>query len=151
MAGSLNKVTLIGHVGQDPEIRQTNNGKSIVSFSLATSESWKDKTTGEKRENTEWHRIVVFNDALAGIVEQCVTKGSKLYVEGAIRTRKWQDQQGNDKYSTEITLQGFNGRIILLDSRKDGESNGGQAKSTKTKQEKPARPEIDDLDDQIPF
>lgn len=115
MAGSVNKVILIGHLGADPEIRRTQDGKPIASLRLATSDTWRDKASGERRERTEWHTVVVFNENLAKIVEQYVKKGSKIYVEGSLATRKWQDQNGNDRYSTEIVLTGFNGSIALLD------------------------------------
>lgn len=121
---SINKVILIGNVGKDPEIRSTQSGSKIANLSLATSESWKDKQTGERQERTEWHRVVVFGDGLVRVIENYVKKGSKLYVEGQLQTRKWQDQSGNDRYSTEVVLQGYGGTITLLDSRKD--SDGGQ-------------------------
>jgi single-strand DNA-binding protein len=114
MAGSLNRVTLIGNVGKDPEIRRTQDGRPIANLSLATSESWTDKASGEKREKTEWHTIVIFNENLCKIVEQYVKKGSKLYVDGKLATRKWQDKSGADRYSTEVVLQGFDARVILL-------------------------------------
>jgi single-strand DNA-binding protein len=111
---SINKVILIGNVGTDPEIRNTNDGREIASFSLATSESWKDKNSGEKKEKTEWHRLVVFSQGLVGIVKNYVKKGSKLYIEGQLQTRKWTDKDGADKYTTEIVLQGFNSTIQLV-------------------------------------
>ncbi len=120
MAGSLNKVVIIGNVGRDPEVRTTQDGREIVSFSLATSDSWKDRTSGERREKTEWHRVVVFAPPLVGIVKNYVHKGSKLYLEGALQTRKWTDQSGQEKLSTEIVLQNFNSVIVLLDSRNQG-------------------------------
>ncbi len=115
MAGSLNRVQLIGNVGKDPEIRNTQDGRPIANFSVATSESWKDKNSGERKEITDWHNIVCFNEKLCGVIEKYVRKGSKIYVEGAQKTRKWQDQQGNDRYSTEVVLQPYNGNLILLD------------------------------------
>lgn len=115
MAGSINKVILVGSVGADPEIRRKQDGKPIANIRLATSESWRDKNSGERKEKTEWHTVVCFNEGLCKVVEQYVRKGSKIYVEGALTTRKWQDQSGNDRYSTEIVLQGFNGSITLLD------------------------------------
>jgi len=124
MAGSVNKVILVGNVGRDPEIRRTADGRPIANLSLATSESWRDKTTGERKERTEWHRIVVFNENLCKVIEQYVKKGSKLYIEGALQTRKWTDQAGVEKYSTEVVLQGFNGTLSLLDSRPGGSSAG---------------------------
>jgi single-strand DNA-binding protein len=115
MAGSVNKVILIGHLGADPEIRRSQAGNPIATFRLATSETWRDKQSGERREKTEWHNVVVFNEGLTKIVEQYVKKGSKIYVEGSLATRKWQDQNGNDRYSTEIVLKAFDGTITLLD------------------------------------
>tara|TARA_R110000737_G_scaffold219429_1_gene235498 strand:+ start:658 stop:1107 length:450 start_codon:yes stop_codon:yes gene_type:complete len=114
---SLNKATLIGNVGQDPEIRQTKDGKDVASFSLATSESWKDKSSGEKRDKTEWHRIVVFSQGLVGIIKSYVKKGSKLYLEGSLQTRKWTDKNDVEKYTTEIILQGYNSTLQMLDSK----------------------------------
>jgi len=128
MAGSINKVILVGNLGADPEIRQTKDGRPIANLSIATSESWKDKNTGERREKTEWHRVVIFNEGLTRIAEQYLRKGSKVYLEGALQTRKWQDQNGQDKYTTEVVLQGFNGNLTMLDGRRDGQSNlGGQS------------------------
>lgn len=115
MAGSVNKVVLIGNVGKDPEIRSTNDGRKIANLSIATSDTWKDKSTGERKEKTEWHRVVIFNEGLAGVVEKYVRKGSKLYVSGSLQTRKWTDQSGAEKYSTEVVLQGFNSELVLLD------------------------------------
>ena len=122
MAGSLNKVTLIGNLGKDPDIRKTSDGREIANFSIATSESWKDKNTGEKKEKTEWHRVVVFKEGLVNVIKSYVKKGSKLYIEGQLQTRKWVDSSGNEKYSTEIVLQGFNTALILLDNTKPIES-----------------------------
>jgi single-strand DNA-binding protein len=119
---SLNKVTLIGNLGKAPEIRKTQSGKPIASFSIATSESWKDKQTGEKKEKTEWHNIVVFNEGLAGVVERYVKKGSKVYIEGALQTRKWQDKDGHDRYTTEVVLQGYSGALIMLDGRNNSDT-----------------------------
>lgn len=116
MSGSVNKVILVGNVGKDPEVRHTQDGKPIVNLSVATSETWRDKTTGERREKTEWSRVVVFSEGLAKIAEQYVKKGSKIYVEGQLQTRKWQDQSGADRYSTEVVLQGFNATLTMLDS-----------------------------------
>lgn len=118
MAGSVNKVILIGNLGRDPEIRRTQDGRAIASLRIATSESWKDKNSGERREKTEWHSVVIFNEHLVKVAEQYVKKGALIYVEGQIQTRKWQDQQGNDRYSTEIVLQAFNGTLIILESPK---------------------------------
>ena len=137
MSGSINKVILVGNVGQDPEVRRMSNGDAVVNLSVATSESWRDKSTGERREKTEWHRVVIFNEHLAKVAEQYVRKGSKVYVEGQIQTRKWTDQQGQDKYSTEIVLNRFRGDLQMLDSKGGGEERREPA---------PA-----DLDDEIPF
>ncbi|WP_017930837.1 single-stranded DNA-binding protein [Robiginitomaculum antarcticum] len=126
MAGSINKVILVGNVGNDPEIRSFNNGGKVANFSLATSESWKDKNSGERREKTEWHRISIFNEGLVGVVERYVKKGSKLYIEGKLQTRKWTDRDGNDKYTTEVVLQGYDGNLTMLDSR---DSGGGGSRS----------------------
>jgi single-strand DNA-binding protein len=120
MAGSVNKVILVGNVGKDPEIRRTQDGRPIANLSLATSESWRDKATGEKKEKTEWHRVVIFSEPLCKVVEQYVKKGSKLYIEGALQTRKWTDQSGVEKYSTEVVLQGFNGSLTMLDGASGG-------------------------------
>ena len=128
MAGSVNKVILVGNLGKDPEIRRTQDGRPIANLSVATSESWRDKTTGERKEKTEWHRVVVFNEGLCKVIEQYVKKGAKLYIEGALQTRKWTDQAGVEKYSTEIVLQGFNSVLTMLDSAKGGgagASSGG--------------------------
>ncbi|MDY8110047.1 single-stranded DNA-binding protein [Fulvimarina sp. 2208YS6-2-32] len=125
MAGSVNKVILVGNLGADPEMRRTQDGKPIANFSLATSESWRDRTSGERREKTEWHRVVCFNEGLNKIIEQYVKKGSKVYLEGQLQTRKWQDKDGQEKYSTEVVLQGFNCSLTMLDGRGDGAGGGG--------------------------
>jgi single-strand DNA-binding protein len=125
MAGSVNKVILVGNLGADPEIRRTQDGRPIANLRLATSESWKDKTTGERREKTEWHRVVIFNENLCRIAEQYLKKGSKIYLEGALQTRKWQDQAGQDRYSTEVVLQGFRGELTLLDRAGGPGASGG--------------------------
>ena len=125
MAGSVNKVILIGNLGADPEIRRTQDGRPIANLSIATSESWRDKNTGERREKTEWHRVVVFNEGLCKIIEQYLKKGSKIYLEGALQTRKWTDNNGQDRYSTEVVLQGFNGTLTMLDGRSEGGGGGG--------------------------
>ncbi len=125
MAGSVNKVILIGNVGADPEIRRTQDGKPIANLRIATSESWRDRNSGERREKTEWHTVVVFNEGLCKVVEQYVKKGAKPYLEGALQTRKWQDKDGNDRYSTEVVLQGFNSTLTMLDGRDGGGSGGG--------------------------
>ena len=125
MAGSVNKVILIGNVGADPEIRRTQDGRPIANLRIATSETWRDRNSGERKEKTEWHTVVVFNEGLCKVVEQYVKKGAKLYIEGQLQTRKWQDQTGNDRYSTEIVLQGFNSTLTMLDGR--GEGGGGRS------------------------
>ena len=125
MAGSVNKVILVGNVGNDPEIRTFGNGGKVANLSIATSESWRDKSSGERKEKTEWHRVAIFSDGLVGVVERYVKKGSKLYIEGKLQTRKWQDRDGNDKYTTEVVIQGFGGTLTLLDSRNGGGSGGG--------------------------
>ena len=129
MAGSVNKVILIGNVGKDPEIRRTQDGRPIANLRIATSESWRDKTTGERKEKTEWHSVVVFSEPLCKVVEQYLKKGAKVYIEGALQTRKWQDQQGQERYSTEVVLQGFNSVLTMLDGRQGGAgmSDSGQS------------------------
>lgn len=127
MAGSINKVILVGNLGADPEIRQTKDGRPIANLSVATGESWKDKNTGERIEKTEWHRVVIFNEGLAKIAEQYLRKGSKVYLEGQLQTRKWQDQNGQDKYTTEVVLQGYNGNLTMLDSRQGGGDFAGSS------------------------
>ena len=126
MAGSVNKVILIGNVGKDPEIRTFGNGGKVANFSIATSEQWKDKQ-GQRQEKTEWHNIAVFSDGLVGVIERYVKKGSKLYIEGKLQTRKWQDRDGNDKYTTEVVLQGFNGTLTMLDSANSSGGGGGRS------------------------
>jgi single-strand DNA-binding protein len=125
MAGSVNKVILIGNLGADPEIRRTQDGRPIANLRLATSDSWRDKATGERREKTEWHRVVIFNENLCKVAEQYLKKGSKVYIEGQLQTRKWQDQSGQDRYSTEVVLQGFRGELTLLDRAGGGGAAGG--------------------------
>ena len=125
MAGSVNKVILVGNLGQDPEIRRTQDGRPIATFSVATSENWRDKSTGERREKTEWHRVVVFNEGLCRVIEQYLKKGSKVYLEGQLQTRKWQDKEGRDRYSTEVVLQGFNSSLTMLDGRSSGAGMAG--------------------------
>ncbi|MGJ8571003.1 MAG: single-stranded DNA-binding protein [Hoeflea sp.] len=125
MAGSVNKVILIGNLGADPDIKRTQDGRPIANLSIATSESWRDKNSGERREKTEWHRVVIFNEGLCKIAESYLKKGSKVYIEGALQTRKWTDQSGQDKYSTEVVLQGFNGNLTMLDGRSEGGGGGG--------------------------
>ena len=142
MAGSLNKVTLIGHLGKDPDIRTMQSGGKVASFSLATSESWKDKASGERKERTEWHNVVVYNEGLVKVVEQFLKKGSKIYLEGRMETRKWQDKDGNDKYTTEVVLRPFNGEILMLDAKKDDAGTAGQAHEQAPDAE---------LEDEIPY
>ena len=165
MAGSVNKVILIGNLGRDPEIKQMPSGGSIANLSIATSESWRDKASGERKEKTEWHRVVVFNEGLVRIVEQYLKKGSKVYLEGQLETRKWTDKDGNDKYSTEVVLRNFGSTLTMLDGRNEGggagaggggydqerapaRSAGAKAKTGKGPSEDFSRP---DFDDEIPF
>ena len=148
MAGSLNKVFLIGRLGNDPDIKSTQNGKSVAILSLATSESWKDKNTGEKKEKTEWHRVVVFNEGLVNVVQQYLKKGAQIYVEGQLTTRKWKDEQsGQDKYSTEILIQGYNSSLTMLGGNN---SSTSIANAPQNKNEMSQAPD-NDLDDDIPF
>ena len=152
MAGSLNKVMLIGNLGADPVIRQTQDGKRLAQLSLATSESWKDKATGEKKEKTSWHRIVIFNDGLAGVVENYVKKGSKIFVEGQLQTRKFTDQDGNEKYTTEVVLGNYNGTLTMLDSRGGNTESMGAIDSNVNQDMASSQPPADlDIDDEIPF
>ena len=159
MAGSVNKVILIGNLGADPEIRRTQDGRPVANLRLATSDSWKDKTTGERKEKTEWHRVVIFNENLCRIAEQYLKKGSKVYIEGALQTRKWQDQSGQDRYSTEVVLQGFRGELTLLDragtspSDAGSDANGdfGSAGPTRKPVAAAAGSSRGDMDDEIPF
>lgn len=159
MPGSLNKVMLIGHLGADPEIRRTSAGDPVATFRVATSESWKDKTTGEKKERTEWHTIVVFNEGLAKVAEQYLKKGAKVYVEGQLSTRKWQGQDGQDRYTTEVVLQKFRGALEMLDrlpsNRPPGADSPDQygtqsSRGDTGRQQHPSRG-VQDLDDDIPF
>lgn len=147
MAGSLNKVILIGNLGRDPEIRQTSEGKEIATLNLATSDTWKDKTTSEKKEKTEWHRVVVFNEGLVGVIKNYIKKGSKIYIEGSLQTRKWVDGSGQEKYTTEVVLQNFNGQLILLDSKN---ANTNLADHSPVKNINNAF-DLSELDDEIPF
>jgi single-strand DNA-binding protein len=151
MSGYLNKATLIGNLGQDPEVRTMQSGGQVVTLSIATSESWKDPRTGERRERTEWHRVVIFNEGLGKIAEQYLTKGAKVYVEGQIRTRKWQDQSGADRYSTEIHLTPYNGEIKFLDSRKPGERAYVGSDAPREPAMAGAGAGGGDLSDEIPF
>jgi single-strand DNA-binding protein len=146
MAGSVNKVILIGNLGKDPEIRNTQAGDKIVSFSLATSETWNDKLSGERKERTEWHRIVVFNEQIAGIAEKYLRKGAKVYVEGQLQTRKWTDQSGQEKYSTEIVLARFKGEMTMLSS-----ANGAERPATRAEGGGYLPRTGSDMDDEIPF
>ena len=153
MSGSVNKVTLVGNLGRDPEIRAMQNGDKIVQLSIATSDRWKDKNSGEQRERTEWHRVVIFNDALGKIAEQYLKKGSTVYLEGQLQTRKWTDQQsGQDKYTTEVVLQRYRGELTLLGSRQDNQINNDHNKSEIDQLSEPSVSNIaSDLDDEIPF
>jgi single-strand DNA-binding protein len=162
MAGSVNKVILVGNLGRDPEIRSTQDGTRVANLSLATSESWRDKNTGERKERTEWHRVVIFNERLVDVVEKYVKKGSKLYVEGALQTRKWTDNTGAEKYTTEVVLQRFRGELTMLDAR--GAGGGGIGGSSPDDMgssgsgsgggmggSRPSGGGAGDLDDEIPF
>jgi single-strand DNA-binding protein len=141
---SVNKAILVGHLGKDPEIRATNNGDKIANLSVATSESWRDKVSGERKDKTEWHKVVIFNEGLAKVAENYLRKGSKVYLEGALQTRKWTDKDGVEKYSTEIVLQKYRGELVLLDSK-------GDSDATHSRADRPAETFNADLDDEIPF
>jgi single-strand DNA-binding protein len=170
MAGSVNKVILIGNLGRDPEVRHAQDGTKIVNLNIATSESWKDRNSGERKEKTEWHRVVIFNDRVADVAERYLKKGSKVYIEGALQTRKWTDQSGVEKYSTEVVIGKFKGELTLLDGRSEGggagaydQSGGGESEFAAPRQPAPARSPAGggaggagwdapaDLDDEIPF
>jgi single-strand DNA-binding protein len=166
MAGSVNKVILVGNLGKDPEVRRLNSGDQVVNFTLATSENWRDKNSGERKEKTEWHNVVIFNENLGKVVEQYCKKGSKVYVEGQLQTRKWQDKDGNDRYTTEVVLQRFRGELTLLDSRGGGEGRdsfpdegGGRGSSFNRAAASDRRPALSGgggagagpIDDDIPF
>ena len=153
MAGSLNKVQLIGRLGADPEIKQMVNGKSVARLSIATSQSWKDKSSGERKEKTEWHRVVIFNEGLVNVVQQYVKKGANVYIEGQLSTRKWKDEAtGQDKYSTEIVLQGYNSNLTMLDGKNKSEQNSNLVSQNKSSLPKDnINQDISDLDDEIPF
>ena len=151
MAGSVNKVILVGNLGADPEIRNTQDGRPIANLRVATSESWKDRNTGERREKTEWHRVVIFNEGLCRIVEQYLKKGSKVYLEGQLQTRKWQDKDGQDRYTTEVVLQGFNSSLTMLDSRNSGGIGAGSSDSFGASGGAPDSFQGAELDDEIPF
>jgi single-strand DNA-binding protein len=162
MAGSVNKVILVGNLGKDPEIRRTQDGRPIANLSVATSESWRDKATGERKEKTEWHRVVIFNEGLCKVAEQYLKKGAKVYLEGQLQTRKWTDQAGVEKYSTEVVLQGFNSNLTMLDGRSSGggsfgsDDAGGDFGSSSPSSAAPRRVAAaggrgSDMDDDIPF
>ncbi|MEO1168632.1 MAG: single-stranded DNA-binding protein [Pseudomonadota bacterium] len=163
MAGSVNKVILIGNLGRDPESRTFSNGGKVCNLRIATSENWKDKQTGERRERTEWHSVAIFSEGLANVAERYLRKGSKVYIEGQLRTRKWQDQSGNDRYSTEVVIDGFNGSMTMLDGRDSGGGGGGSGGDNwggsggndgggQSSGSKPAGGAFDDdLDDDVPF
>ncbi|GAB4162946.1 MAG: single-stranded DNA-binding protein [Rickettsiaceae bacterium] len=149
MAGSLNKVTLIGNLGRDPEIRTTGDGREIASFSIATSESWKDKVTGERKDKTEWHRVAVFSEGLVRVVKNYVKKGSKLYIEGQLQTRKWVDNENQERYTTEVVLQNYNSNLVLLDPK--GDNTGSDNYSSSNNQQNSPNFDNSELDDEIPF
>jgi single-strand DNA-binding protein len=160
MAGSVNKVILVGNLGRDPEIRSTQDGTRLANMSLATSETWRDKNSGERRERTEWHRVVIFDERLVEVAEKYLRKGSKVYLEGQLQTRKWTDQQGAERYSTEVVLQRFRSALTMLDSRASAESGGygggggapsGGGRSGGDDMGQPQGPGGGDLDDEIPF
>jgi single-strand DNA-binding protein len=160
MAGSVNTVILVGNLGKDPEIRRTQDGRPIANLSVATSESWRDKATGERKEKTEWHRVVIFNEGLCKVAEQYLKKGAKVYLEGQLQTRKWTDQSGADKYSTEVVLQGFNSNLTMLEGRSGGsggfgsdDSSGdfGSGGSSAAPRHAVAAARNSDMDDDIPF
>lgn len=150
MAGSVNKVILVGNLGKDPEVRRMTNGEPVVNLSVATSETWRDKASGERKEKTEWHRVVIFNENLAKVAEQYLKKGAKVYLEGALQTRKWTDKDGQDKYSTEVVLNRFNGTMVMLDGRGGGGA-GGEGGFGGGAREQPASFQRDEMDDEIPF
>jgi single-strand DNA-binding protein len=159
MAGSVNKVILVGNLGADPEVRRTQDGRPIVNLRVATSENWRDKATGERKEKTEWHRVVIFSEGLCRVAEQYLKKGAKVYLEGQLQTRKWTDKDNIERYSTEVVLQGFNSALTMLDGRGGGgsgadESAGGDFASSAPRERKPAMAgagKRDDMDDEIPF
>jgi single-strand DNA-binding protein len=149
MAGSVNKVILVGNLGQDPEVKSFQNGGRIANLRIATSESWKDRQTGERKERTEWHSVVISGDGLVGVVERYLRKGSKVYIEGQLRTRKWQDQSGNDRYSTEVVVAGIGGAVAMLDSPQGQQNSGGYDREAARREIENARGPAD-LDDEIP-
>ena len=152
MAGSLNKVLLIGRLGADPEIKQMVNGKSVARLSVATGQSWKDKSTGERKEKTEWHRVVIFNEGLVNVVQQYLKKGANIYVEGALTTRKWKDESsGQDKYSTEVVLQGYNSSLTMLDGKSKSDNSNLVTENKSSLPNDDIQSANNDLDDEIPF
>lgn len=164
MAGSINKVILVGNLGKDPEVRATQDGREICNITLATSENWKDKSTGERKEKTEWHRVVIFNEGLVRVAKEYLKKGSKVYIEGQLQTRKWTNKEGQDQYSTEVVLQNYNGNLTMLDSPRDrqgggdsyGQSSGGYSQSGNASYGSASSPQRArvaeaELDDEIPF
>ncbi len=160
MAGSVNKVILVGNLGNDPDIRTMQNGGKVANLSIATSESWKDKNTGERREKTEWHRVAIFSPGLVTLCENYLRKGSKVYIEGQLETRKWQDQSGQDKYTTEVVLKNFNSQLTMLDSRGGGagggasfndSQSGGYDNGAPQSMGAPSQAPADELEDEIPF
>lgn len=153
MAASLNKVLIIGNLGQDPEIRNMTSGEEVASFSVATSESWKDKSTGERKDRTQWHKIVVFNSALVNVCKNYLSKGSKVYVEGQLETRKWTDKEGKDQYTTEVVLRPYRGEITMLDSKKDGQGSDYRSEqySNGYTPQSNSSPNVDEMSDDIPF
>jgi len=165
MSGSVNKVILVGNLGRDPEVRRLNSGEPVVNLRLATTETWRDKASGERKERTEWHNVVIFNENLGRVAKSYLRKGSKVYLEGQLQTRKWQDQSGNDKYTTEIVLQRFRGELVLLDARGEGGGSGGGfggggygddfgggSSGGSQRQQRPQPAAFDtDLDDDVPF
>jgi|TARA_B110000881_G_scaffold170579_1_gene154239 single-strand DNA-binding protein len=152
MAGSVNKVILIGRLGADPEIKQMVNGKSVARLSVATGQSWKDKSTGERKEKTEWHRVVIFNEGLVNVVQQYLKKGANVYLEGALTTRKWKDESsGQDKYSTEVVLQGYNSTLTMLDGKSKTENSNLVSENKSSLPNDETQAASNDLDDEIPF
>jgi single-strand DNA-binding protein len=151
MTGSINKVILVGRLGKDPEVRRMNNGDPVVNLSVATSESWRDKSSGERKEKTEWHRVVIFNDNLAKVAENYLKKGSHVYLEGSLQTRKWTDQNGQEKFSTEIVLQKYRGELTMLDGKSDSGSSGGGGYSEPNPDATREDFRNTDLDSEIPF
>jgi len=147
MAGSVNKVILVGNLGADPEVRKFQNGGSVCNLRIATSETWKDKNTGERRENTQWHSVAIFSEGLVRVAEQYLRKGSKVYLEGQLETRKWQDKDGNDRYTTEVVLRGFNGTLVML----DGRAGGDRDVSGMSDQGRSSGGRSYELDDEVPF